>query len=183
MTQSPANGAFQLYPATDEALVAEIPDSLAFEQAVVLPLAVSTASAGLYRRDYLNLPLPSADDVKSTGQVLLVWGGASSVGATTIQLAVASGLTVFATASEANREFVQSLGADTIFDYRSPTVVEDITDALKGTNFAGVFDAISERPSFTAVSEILDRLNTSVSIACVLPCDKPTVRFSPQYGT
>jgi hypothetical protein len=90
MTQSPANGAFQLYPATDEALVAEIPDSLAFEQAVVLPLAVSTASAGLYRRDYLNLPLPSADDVKSTGQVLLVWGGASSVGATTIQLAVAS---------------------------------------------------------------------------------------------
>ncbi|PKX88873.1 zinc-binding alcohol dehydrogenase family protein [Aspergillus novofumigatus IBT 16806] len=147
MTQSPANGAFQLYPATDEALVAEIPDSLAFEQAAVLPLAVSPASA---------------DNVKNTGQVLLVWGGASSVDATAIQLAVASGLTLFATASEANREFLKSLGADTIFDYRSPTVVEDITDALKGTTLAGVYGAVSEGPSSPSFPRFLTELTQPI---------------------
>ncbi|GLA32383.1 hypothetical protein AnigIFM63326_011527 [Aspergillus niger] len=181
LTQDPAHGAFQLYPVTAESLVAEIPESLTFEQAVVLPLAVSTASAGLYRKDYLNLPFPEADDVKSTDKVLLVWGGASSVGASAIQLAVASGLTVFTTASEANREFVKSLGAHAVFDYRSSTVVEDISRALRGLIFAGVYDAIAEEPSFAAISEIFDTLDTKVPVASVLPCDRPTERFIPQY--
>ncbi|GKZ33166.1 hypothetical protein AbraIFM66950_002952 [Aspergillus brasiliensis] len=180
-TQDPAHCAFQLYPVTAESLVAEIPDSLTFEQAVVLPLAVSTASAGLYRKDYLNLPLPEADDVKRTDQVLLVWGGASSVGATAIQLAVASGLTVLTTASEANKEFVKSLGAHAVFDYRSPTIVEEISRALRGSKFTGVYDAIAEEASFRAISEILDRLQTKVPVASVLPCDRPTERFIPQY--
>ncbi|KAJ5860305.1 zinc-binding oxidoreductase CipB [Penicillium soppii] len=38
------------------ALAAAIPDNLSFEQAVVLPLAISTACAGLYQKEYLNLP-------------------------------------------------------------------------------------------------------------------------------
>lgn len=182
MTQDPANAAFQSYPVVTEQLVSELPDGLTFEQGAVLPLAISTACAGLYRKDYLGLPLPQVENVTATGQTLLVWGGSSSVGATAIQLAVASGLTVISTASSENHDFVKSLGANAVFDYRSDTVVEDIVNALGNAKLAGVYDAISEGASFKAVAAILDGLNATVNVACVLPYDQPTERFAPKYG-
>ncbi|KAL4894845.1 chaperonin 10-like protein [Aspergillus ambiguus] len=181
LTRDAANGGFQLYPMVNESLTAEIPESLPFEQAVVLPLVISTAASGLYPEDCLNLPLPVVDGVKKTGQTLLVWGGASSTGSTTIQLAVASGLTVVTTASPSNHDFVLSLGAQAVFDYRSPSVVEDIANALTNTEFVGVYDAISEEPSFKAISAILDRLETAVKVISVLPYDKPTEHFAPKF--
>jgi NADPH:quinone reductase-like Zn-dependent oxidoreductase len=75
---------------------------------------------------------------KENGKTVLIWGGASSVGACAIQLAAASGATVLTTASPANHDFVKSLGADHVFDYRSPTVMDDAASVLKGTDFAGV---------------------------------------------
>lgn len=182
MTQDPANSAFQSYPVVTEQLVSELPDFITFEQGVVLPLAISTACAGLYRKDYLGLPLPQVENVKTTGETLLVWGGSSSVGATAIQLAVASGLTVTCTASSANHGLVKSLGASAVFDYRSATVVEEIIHALGNAKLAGVYDAISEGSSFKAIAAILDGLNTTVNVACVLPYGKPTERFAPKYG-
>ncbi|KAJ5127791.1 chaperonin 10-like protein [Penicillium atrosanguineum] len=181
MTQDPANSSFQLYPVVTEALVAELPDSLTFEEGSVLPLAISTACAGLYQKDRLGLPLPVVDGAEPTGQTIVVWGGASSVGATVIQLAVASGVTVLTTASPANHDFVKSLGAQIVFDYRSSDVVQDTVKALASTNFAGVYDAISEDTSFKAISAILDGLNMTVNVASVLPYDKPTERFAPKY--
>lgn len=182
LTLDPAYGAYQLYPLVHEAQVAGIPDSLPFEQGVVLPVAISTAASGLYPADCLNLPLPAVDGAKKTGQTLLVWGGASSVGATAIQLAVASGVTVVTTASPRNNDFVLSLGADSVFDYRSANVVEDIVNALADTEFVGVYDAISEEPSFNAISAILDRLNATVKVISVLPCEHPTERFAPNFS-
>ncbi|GFF57167.1 zinc-binding alcohol dehydrogenase domain-containing protein cipB [Aspergillus udagawae] len=181
MTQDPANSAFQLYTVVTEALVADIPDSLELKRAVVLPLAVSTACAGLYRKDYLSLPLPSVSEAKKTGQTILIWGGASSVGATAIQLAVASGLSVISTASVANHEFVKSLGADAVFDYRSPTVVDEIAKAVTNTEFVGVYDAIGEKTSFAAISALADRVDRPVNTASVLPCEQQTPRFAPKY--
>ncbi|RYP00174.1 hypothetical protein DL764_006605 [Monosporascus ibericus] len=181
MTRNPANSAFQSYPVATDSLVSPIPDSMSFEQAVVLPLAISTACAGLYPKDLLNLPLPSATKPEKNGKTVLIWGGASSVGATAVQLAAASGATVITTASPANHKFVKSLGADIVFDYRSPIVVEDIANALSRTDFVGVYDAISEDSSFDAVSAILDRLNKKVPVASVLPSNKSTGRFAPVY--
>ncbi|KAE8334260.1 hypothetical protein BDV24DRAFT_170375 [Aspergillus arachidicola] len=181
MTQNPTNAAFQLYPVVTEQLVSELPDFVTFEQGAVLPLAISTACAGLYRKDYLGLPLPQVENVKTTGETLLVWGGSSSVGATAIQLAVASGLTVITTASSANHNLVKSLGASAVFDYSSATIIEEIIHTLGNAKLAGVYDAISERASFEAIAAILDGLNTTVNVACVLPYDKPTKRFAPKY--
>lgn len=90
-TKNRVNSAFQQYPTVSESLVTEIPDSLSFAQAAVLPLAIATACSGLYHPEYLNLPLSSATDAKSRERWILIWGGASSVGATAIQLAAASG--------------------------------------------------------------------------------------------
>lgn len=162
--------------------MAEIPESLTFEQTVVLPLAISTASAGLYRKNYLNLPFPEADNIKSTDKVLLVWDDASSVGASTIQLTVASDLTVFTTASEANKEFIKSLSMHAVFDYRSSTIIKYISHALRDLNFTEVYDVITEEPSFAAISEIFDTLDTKMPVTSVLPYNRPTERFIPQYG-
>ncbi|GMF77728.1 unnamed protein product [Aspergillus oryzae] len=180
--QDPAKGAFQLYPLAEEVFTSVIPDSMSFEQAVVLPVAVSTATAGLYLPKYLGLPYLPSSDPKPTEKALLVWGGASSVGAVTIQFAVASGLKVISTASPANHEFVKALGASAVFDYRSPSVVEDVVKELEGSDLAGVFDAISEEPSFEPITEILKRVGRQVKVAAVQTRQKPSEGFDPIFG-
>ncbi|KAH6655945.1 chaperonin 10-like protein [Truncatella angustata] len=180
-TKNPANGGFQNYTVATDALISPIPDSLSFEQAVVLPLALSTACAGLYPKHLLNLPLPSVIKPEKTGKTILIWGGASSVGATAIQLATFSGVRVVTTASAANHSFVKSLGADAVFDYKSSTVIEDVTHALTGTDFAGVYDAVSMDSSFDAVASILDNLGHKQPVATVLPGNKNIERYNAEY--
>lgn len=182
MTRNPANSAFQLYSLAVEDLTAELPDSLSFQEGAVLPLALSTASAGLFQADTLGLPLPSSEDIQQRNEAILVWGGASSVGSVAIQLAAASGVTVVTTASPRNHEFVRSCGAHTIFDYKSPTVVEDIVSILRTTKFVGVFDSIGEPRSFEAIAKIVNTLGGHVKVSSVLPYDKPTETFAPVYG-
>ncbi|WYZ42208.1 hypothetical protein EsH8_V_001103 [Colletotrichum jinshuiense] len=181
MTRNPANSAFQSYPVATASLVSPVPDFMTFEQAVVLPLAISTACAGLYPKGLLNLPLPSATKSEKIGKTILIWGGASSVGATAIQLAAASGVNVITTASPANHEFVKNLGADQVFDYSSPTIVETLASVLTDVDFVGVYDAISGDSSSDDISAILDRLDKRVPVASVLPIDKKTERFAPEY--
>ncbi|RDH29045.1 zinc-binding oxidoreductase CipB [Aspergillus welwitschiae] len=177
-----AHAAYQLFSLASQTLAAPIPFHISFEQGAVLPLAISTSAAGLYLPEYLNLPLPS-DTPESLGKTLLVWGGASSVGATVIQLATASGLHVVTTASHANYEFVRSLGAADAFDYQSPTVVMDIVTRLRHMDLCGVYDAISEDKSFTRLAAIAERLQKRIPAVSVHPCYTPTVFFHPKYVT
>lgn len=109
----PAYGGFQLYPRLKAATVARIPAAVPFERAVVLPLSVSTAAAGLYLGDTLRLRIPRPPEGVAQGaregqgkkrEALLLWGGSSSVGSSVVQLAVASGYDVVATASPSNCE-------------------------------------------------------------------------------
>jgi NADPH:quinone reductase-like Zn-dependent oxidoreductase len=135
-SNSAAEGTFQQYTAVLERMAAPIPESMPFEDAAVLPLAVSTAAAGLFQKDQLGLRHPSAG-ARPTGETVLVWGGSTSVGSNAVQLAVAAGYEVIATASPHNFDYVKSLGAAQVFDYRSPSVVADIITALAGRKFAG----------------------------------------------
>lgn len=131
-----AEGAFQTYTVLLAHMAAPIPRTMPYENAAVLPLALSTAACGLFQKDYLALHYPSAAP-KPTGTTLLVWGGATSVGSNAIQLAVAAGYEVITTASPRNFDYVKQLGASQVFDYHSPTVVEDVIAALKGKTIAG----------------------------------------------
>ena len=133
-----SEGAFQQYTVIRDNLAAPIPESLSYENACVLPLTLSTAATGLFQRDYLALQYPTVPP-KPTGEALLVWGGSTSVGSNAIQLAKAAGYEVFTTASSKNFEYVKRLGASQAFDYRSPTVIQDIILALKHKPLAGSF--------------------------------------------
>jgi len=135
-SNSTAEGAFQQYTVVLERMASPIPDTLPFEDAAVLPLAVSTAACGLFQTDQLGLRHPS-ENAEPTGQTLLVWGGSTSVGSNAIQLATAAGYEVITTASPRNFEYVKSLGAAQVFDYNSPSVVPDIIAAFEGRTLAG----------------------------------------------
>lgn len=130
-------GGFQAYTVVSAQLAAPIPDTMAYEDAVVLPLGVSTAASALFQADQLGLRHPTTPPVP-TGEVVVVWGGSTSVGSNAIQLAVAAGYEVVATASPRNHERAHRLGASQVFDYASPTVVGDITAALRGRAVAGL---------------------------------------------
>lgn len=130
---------FQLYTIVAARYALPIPDSLPFEQAVKLPLAVLTASTGLYNSDHLKLALPTLDAVP-TGKTLIVWGGSSSVGLIAIQLARASGLNVVTTVSKHNEDLVRRLGATKIYDRNSPEVVAEMVADLRGKDVIGAFD-------------------------------------------
>ncbi|KAF2086485.1 GroES-like protein [Saccharata proteae CBS 121410] len=162
-----SHAGFQLYTVATEILVSPIPDSLSFEQAVVLPLAISTAAAGLFQKNHLALPYPTLS-AKPTGKTLLIWGGSSSVGLTAVQLAHAAGVKTVVTASKKNHDLVKQMGADVVVDYSSPNVTEEILAALKDGEFAGVYDAISEPGTVKQCADIVDKLGGG-KIALTLP--------------
>ena len=134
---SPAMCGFQEYVNLLTHMTSQIPESLSYEKAAVIPLGLSTAACALYQEDQLGLQFPSSPAAKSTGKTLLVWGGSTSVGANTIQLAIASGYGVITTCSPRNFDFVKRLGAIAAFDYNSPTIVADLKKAFSGKTTCG----------------------------------------------
>lgn len=152
VTNDPSHGGFQLYTACNALVVAKIPSSLDFNSAAVLPLAISTASACLFKKETLALPLPATGTKpNSSGKSVLVWGGSSSVGAAAIQLAVAAGIKVVSVASKHNIDNVKDLGASAVIDYKSSSAIDDIIAALEGTEFSGVCDCIGAAEAWAPV--------------------------------
>ncbi|WP_068088888.1 zinc-binding alcohol dehydrogenase family protein [Novosphingobium rosa] len=131
-----AEGAFQTHAVLLAHMAAPMPEDMPFEAAAVLPLALSTAACGLFQQDQLALDPPSLAP-RRNGKWVLIWGASTSVGCNAVQLAVAAGYQVVATASPANFDYVKSLGASLVFDYRSNSVVADIVAALRGHEVAG----------------------------------------------
>lgn len=75
---------------------------------------------------------------KEQDEALLIWGASSSVGTMGVQSArllkesqSSSCAAVYATAGQSNKGYVSSLGADHVFDYKDPRVVETIVAAAK----------------------------------------------------
>ena len=135
---NPAEGAFQDDTVLQANMAAPIPASMPYEDAAVLPLALSTAACALFQTDCLALERPSLSR-RPTGQTVLVWGGSTSVGSNAIQLAAAAGYEVITTCSPANFVYVKRLGASRAFDYRGNAVTGEIVTALKGKRLAGAF--------------------------------------------
>ncbi|PPF87248.1 Zn-dependent oxidoreductase [Pseudoclavibacter sp. RFBJ3] len=129
---------FQAYVAVDANLAAALPDTMAFEEAVVLPLALSTAAAGLFETAQLGLDYSGLGSPETRDEVVVVWGGATAVGGNAIQLARAAGYRVVTTASARNHEQMKRLGAEAVFDYRDADVVDRIIEAVGGSVVAGV---------------------------------------------
>ena len=95
-------GSFAEYIALPERLVARKPQTLSWEEAAGLPLAGLTAYQVLTRLGV------------QPAETLLIHGGSGGVGSLGIQIAVAAGARVIATASEKNHDFLRALGAEPV---------------------------------------------------------------------
>lgn len=148
----PAQGAFQHHTIVLDHMAAPIPNNMAFADAAVLPLGLGTAASGLYGRTQLALA-PPLHSPTARPEVVLVWGGSSSVGCNAIQLAVASGYRCVATASARNAGLLKELGASEVLDHSSPAIVEDVIEAMRGRSLAGTLHATGHmKDCFAAIA-------------------------------
>lgn len=123
-------GSLAEYGVFDAALLAPVPESLGLREAAALPLVFITAWEGLVDRARVQ-----------AGDTVLVHGGAGGVGHMAVQIAVASGATVYATGSAASRAAIEALGARFI-DYRSSTVDDYVAEHTGGAGFDIVYDTV-----------------------------------------
>lgn len=122
------SGTLAQYTAVEEKLIALKPKNLSFIDAAALPLALLTAYEAFER---VNL---------KQGESVMIIAGAGGVGSLAIQLAKVvfkAGL-VATTASSGKIDFVKSLGADKVVDYKS----EDYTQLPD--RYDVVFDTFGE---------------------------------------
>jgi len=97
--------------------VAPKPRTLDFVEAASVPLAGLTAWQGLFRYGELQ-----------SGQRVLIHGGSGGVGHFAIQFAKVVGAYVITTVSEQHVDFVRSLGADEVIDYKKQRFEEVVRD-------------------------------------------------------
>ena len=109
--------------AVPASITAKAPRSLPLLSAAAVPLASLTAWCATVSPEYGNV---------ERGQSVLIHGGAGGTGVFAVQFAKWRGAKVVATASGGNLEFLRSIGADEVIDYRSSRF-EDV---------AGTVDAV-----------------------------------------
>ncbi|KAI0437716.1 GroES-like protein [Xylaria telfairii] len=123
------NGAFANFIVAKGDIQIKTPANVSDEEAATLGISIATVGQGLYRT--LGLALPT--EATESNQHILIYGGSTATGIFGIQFARLSGLKVIATASPHNFEYLKSLGADAVFDYKSPTVADDIRKYTNNT--------------------------------------------------
>lgn len=122
---SGGSGGFAEFANVNPDRMALKPKNIDFVQAASLPLVGSSAVQALEEEIKLK-----------TGQKILIHGGAGGIGSITIQLAKHLGAYVSTTVSTKDIEFVKSLGADEVIDYK----YENFEERLK--KYDAVFDTI-----------------------------------------
>jgi NADPH2:quinone reductase len=120
-------GTYAEFCTAPEGFFAHMPPELSFEEAAALPLSALTAHQSL-----------EAVGLRG-GETLFVGGGSGGVGHVAIQLAVARGARVVATASERNHDFLRELGADPL-DYAANNVPARVRDLVADSGTDAAFD-------------------------------------------
>ncbi len=110
-------GGYATQVVLNEGQAFRIPQGMSFEQAAAIPEVFLTPFQALRL----------LADAKA-GERLLFHAGASGVGTAAIQLGVAMGLQVFATASQGKHPLCLQLGAAGVIDYRNEDFVRKVLD-------------------------------------------------------
>jgi NADPH:quinone reductase-like Zn-dependent oxidoreductase len=121
----PRESAYAEKIAIRQEIVARKPERLTHAQCAAVALAGLTALISI--EDTLKL---------RAGETILIQGGAGGVGGFAIALARHLGARVITTASAANHDYVRSLGADEVIDYRG----QDFATLVSGCD--AVFDTV-----------------------------------------
>ena len=146
-------GAYAEYHLVEEEIVSRKPSNLSHKEAAAIPLVACTVWDALIARAKIKI-----------GESILIHAGAGGVGSIAIQFAKLSGLFVFTTCSANNTDFVKSLGADRVIDYKK----EDFVSVIKkGTNSEGV-DIVFDTVGGESLTKSLDVVKPLGRIASIL---------------
>jgi NADPH:quinone reductase-like Zn-dependent oxidoreductase len=141
------------------------PKSMSFEEAAGIPIAAETAYRSLHETARI-----------SRGQTVLIHGAAGGVGSAAVQIAKAAGARVIGTASPGNHEFLRSLGADQVIDYRSQRfedVVRSVDVVLNTANAETNMRSIAVvKPGGVLVS-VVGPPNAIACAAANIRCGRP----------
>jgi NADPH2:quinone reductase len=136
-------GTFSEQIAIDEKWNFALPDSVSFEDAAANALTGITAHLGLFREAQLQ-----------PGETVLVIGGSGGVGSMVVQMAVATGARVIATAgSREKADLLGKWGVDEVILYRQESIAERTKElAPSGVN---VFWETRREPDFLAAVDVM----------------------------
>ena len=134
--------------------VCSMPKSLNFAQAAAVPIAALTAFQSLFHAEKGGM-IP--------GRKVLINGAAGGVGSFAVQFAKSAGLLVAATCGSTNMEYVKSLGADCVIDYKT----ENVCYALRDWSAEGV-DLVLDAVGFATLPKALDMLRPGGRLVNIL---------------
>ncbi|KAL1869048.1 hypothetical protein Plec18167_008051 [Paecilomyces lecythidis] len=172
-------GSHQDYTVAPESMLFNVPDNLPQKDAACLTVVTMTAADAIF--NIFDLPLPSRKSEKTTETQtgpLLIWGASSSVGFCALQFAAASGhYPVLVTASPGRHDSLIKLGATHCFDYSSPTVYQDIGEAIESLGpIQYAIDAVGAEPNPLASEEFQRSLSKNAKLLSVI------VRNDKKFG-
>lgn len=124
-------GAYAEFSRIDYRMAMPIPDGLDFIQAAAITEVFVTAHEALIHLGKLK-----------AGETVLIHAGAGGVGGAAVQLAHATGATVFTTVKASNQEQARQLGADWLIDYENEDFVEVINRLTDGKGVDLILDFI-----------------------------------------
>ncbi|UKZ47992.1 hypothetical protein TrVGV298_002228 [Trichoderma virens] len=146
------HGTYAEYTVVPASTTFLLPPNISLESGAGLPLSFMTAALALYQ--YLGAPLPTTINDSGRKTAILIWGGATAVGAYALQLAKLSGLGPIITVAGNGIDYVQSLNAaDHIIDYRKGDVTQQILAAAGSAEIKIAFDAVSGHGSYERITE------------------------------
>jgi len=137
------NGCAAQFVALAADRVAAKPKSVDIPTAGAIPLVGLTAWQGLFDHG-----------AAVEGNTVLILNASGGVGSFAVQFAKAKGLTVIATASAKNTDFVKDLGADAVVDYSSDSLTEDVIAAAGGKPVDVVFDCVGGDAAATGLAAL-----------------------------
>jgi NADPH:quinone reductase-like Zn-dependent oxidoreductase len=127
------------FVAVSTTLIVPTPEGLSDEVAASLPVASGTALRAL-------VDIAALQD----GQAILVTGASGAVGASAVQIARSIGARITGVCGTANVEYVRSIGAAKVIDYKAENWRE------RGERFAVIFDAAAVPATFSSAKPCLN---------------------------
>ncbi|KAK0200323.1 zinc-binding oxidoreductase [Desarmillaria ectypa] len=182
---------FAEYAILEADLAIRIPSSISYDQAATLPLGSLTAAQALFIRLRINAPYPSPLSFPPEAvsfPAILIYSAATSTGLYAIELikllhsAGRQTYRIFATASPKNHAKLLSLGVESVFDYHSPTWIDDVRNVSGGITHA--FDCISEDDTTAHTSQTFREGGGTIAVIRKAAWNKDGIRagVTPLYS-
>ncbi|XP_006453991.1 hypothetical protein AGABI2DRAFT_196626 [Agaricus bisporus var. bisporus H97] len=166
---------YAVQPRSVCAKACRIPGNLSFDAAATIPDNFACAFYILFNQLSLPMPLslPTLETPPLANSPILIYGAGSTAGQyMTRLLYLARYKNIIATASAKHHEYLRSLGATHVFDYRSSTLIEDINNVVGGSNkLTMVVDCISATTTMNNIAKVLKPTGT---VALLMPVKKGT---------